>query len=418
MKQYNNIATIRQAVHKCIAGPFSAVCIVLFFIFTIASCEIEPELHLHGKEADVSFKPVIDLNLEVYWDYELVYGVVYDWQNEWYYGWDERDEEIFGTLGYVEPNVFQIRRYHTGMVKYGPHKRPLEDMINGYHYRAKYDWGFWDLLLWNDIRTLDGVQSLIFDENTSYEYVTAYTNQTMNAAHYNAKYSRSFYQPEPLFAAYERGIEINEDMTGFRFDSINNVYVKTLEMQLEPITYIYLTQVILHHNNGRVTNVDGNANLSGMARTVCVNDGVAGSDQITVNYNNRFKKNCSKNGELVDIAGGRLLTFGMCNINANRVGRSSRLGPTRVDDGVHHYMDVTFQFNNGKDSTLVFDVTDQVQTRYKGGVLTVELDMDTVPIPNRSGGSGMDAVVEDWQDAELPEFGFNAKGYKSKKRKR
>ena len=38
-------------------------------------------------------------------------------------------------------------------------------------------------------------------------------------------------------------------------------------------------------------------------------------------------------------------------------------------------------FNNGKDQTLVFDVTDQVRKRYKGGVITVELDVDTIPYP-------------------------------------
>lgn len=417
MKQYNYIAILSKAVHKCIAGPFCAVCIVLFFMFTIVSCEIEPELHLHGQSADVNFKPTVDLNLEVYWDYELIYGVVYDWQKEWYYGWDDVDEQIFGQLGYTEPNVFQIRRYHTGYTPYGPHKRPLEDVISGYHYRAKYDWGFWDLLLWNDIRTLDGVQSLIFDENSTYEYVTAYTNQTMNAAHYNAKFSRSFYQPEPLFSAYEQAIEINQNMDGFIFNEEEQVYIKTLEMQLEPITYIYLTQVILHHNNGKITNVDGSANLSGMARSVNVNTGVAGSDQVTVNYNVRFKRHCDMEGEDVDIAGGRLLTFGMCNINANRVGRTSRGGPTRVDDAVKHYMDVKFQFMNGKDSTLVFDVTDQVQTRYKGGVITVELDCDTVSVPVGQPGSGFDASVEDWQDGGTHEIDFGGNGTKKSRKK-
>ena len=64
----------------------------------------------------------------------------------------------------------------------------------------------------------------------------------------------------------------------------------------------------------------------------------------------------------------------------------------------------TMQFSNGMDSTLVFDVTDQVQTRYKGGVITVELDMDTVPIPRRKGGSGFDAVVVDYEDGGTHEF--------------
>lgn len=373
------------------------------------SCEREPELHLHeGESSDIKFKPVIDLNLEVYWDYELIYGIAYDWKAEWFYDWDPNDVDdikVFGdTLGYKEPTMFQIRRYHTGNTAYAAHKRPLEDIINGYHYRAKYDWGFWDMLLWNDIHTIDGVQSLIFDESSTYEYVTAYTNQSMVSAPYHApKYTHAFYQPEPLFAAYERGIEINKNMDGFVFDAENNVYVKTLNMQLEPITYIYLTQVIIHNNRGKITGVDGSSNLSGMARSTRVNDGVAGSDQISVNYNVRFKKNCDMKGESVDIIGGRLLTFGMCNVNANRIAKSTRHDVvTRYDDGIRHYMDVKMQFLNGKDTTLIFDVTDQVQTRYKGGVLTVELDADTLKIPVGHPGGGFDAVVKDFDEVEFP----------------
>jgi hypothetical protein len=67
-------------------------------------------------------------------------------------------------------------------------------------------------------------------------------------------------------------------------------------------------------------------------------------------------------------------------------------------------MDVTMQFNNGMDSTFVFDVTDQVRRRFKGGVITVELDMDTIPVPSRNGGSGFDAVVKDFEDGGTHEF--------------
>jgi hypothetical protein len=67
-------------------------------------------------------------------------------------------------------------------------------------------------------------------------------------------------------------------------------------------------------------------------------------------------------------------------------------------------MDVTMQFNNGMDSTFVFDVTRQVQRRWKGGVITVELDVDTVSIPSRKGGSGFDAVVKDVEDGGTWEF--------------
>ena len=62
------------------------------------------------------------------------------------------------------------------------------------------------------------------------------------------------------------------------------------------------------------------------------------------------------------------------------------------------------QFNNGMDSTFVFDITKQVRERYKGGVITVELDVDTVPIPKRPGGSGFNAVVKDVEDGGTYEF--------------
>jgi len=52
----------------------------------------------------------------------------------------------------------------------------------------------------------------------------------------------------------------------------------------------------------------------------------------------------------------------------------------------------------------VFDVTQQVRERYKGGVITIELDVDTVPIPKRSGGSGFNAVVKDTEDGGTYEF--------------
>lgn len=283
----------------------------------------------------------------------------------------------------------------------------MADQIRGNTYEGNFDYGFWDLLAWNHISTIDGVQSLVFDEISTLEYVTASTNQTLHPSRYQApRFTRSFNQPEGLFSAYSTGIEINRNLDGFVYDEDRRVWVKKLDMVLEPCTYIYLTQVILHHNAGRITSVDGSGNLSGMARSVNLNTGIAGSDSVTVYYNVRLKPNCTMKTEKVDIVGGRLMTFGMCNVNGSRVGQKGRSGETitRVEDGVNHYMDVTMQFYNGMDSTFVFDVTDQVRKRYKGGVLTVELDMDTVPVPQRSGGSGFDAVVKDFEDGGTHEF--------------
>lgn len=370
----------------------------------LTSCEREPLLHLYDS-ADADFSlPIVKLDLEVYWDYEIGYDISYDWKAEWNYDWDETDKAIFGEIGYVEPTVFNLRRYYTGDQKYGPHTSVLAHTIYGTTFNGRFDWGYWDLLVWNEIATIGGVQSLHIDEETSLDAVVAYTNQSMNPSRYQApKYTRSFYEPEALFSAYDAGEEINRNLDGFDYDAERNIYVKHLNMKLVPITYIYLTQVILRHNNGRITSVDGNANLSGMARSTVLNTGRSGEDPITVYYNVRMKNNMPithpirgvPKGEITDIVGGRLMSFGLCSTAANNVSRADE-----VSDPYRHYMDVTMQFYNGKDSTIVFDVTDQVRKRYKGGVITVVLDVDSVPIPARKGGSGFDAVVKDFEEEQ------------------
>jgi hypothetical protein len=366
----------------------------------VIGCNPEPPLYLYDAEEVTMDVPLVDLDLQVYWDYEMAFGINYDWKAEWYYGWDDDDIKRWGDIGYTTPSLFELRRYYTGSEAYGGHTDVLATQVSGTHFQGRYDWGFWDILCWNQISTIDGIQSIIFDEKSSLDSVTAHTNQTMRSSRYNApRYAYAFHAPEPLFAAYDRAIEINESLEGFEYDAERNVYVKKLDMILEPITYIYLTQVILHNNRGRVTSIDGSASLSGMARSTTLNTGRAGSDAITVDYRVRMKNDCDKDGEKVDIIGGRLLTFGICNLNANRITRSEE-----VPDPYSHYMDVNMQFNNGMDSTLIFDVSSQVRKRYKGGVITIELDMDTVPIPSRGGGSGFDAVVKPIEDGGTWEF--------------
>ena len=385
----------RDSIHNNLQ-MVTRMAIIAAVMSSLVCCIREPELHLFdGGEIDIDL-PVVQLELDAYWDYEISYGITYDWRAEWHYGWDETDYEIFGEIGYTEPNVFHLRRYFTGSIPLADHTSVLANTIVGNTFNGQYSWGFWDILVWNDVNAIDGVQSLNFDEESSLNYVLAYTNQTMVPSRYESpKFTRAFYEPEPLFSAYDRGVEIDRDLTGFEYDPIRDVYIKKLDMVLEPITYIYLTQVILHHNRGKITGVDGSGKLSGMARSTVVNSGIAGEDLITVYFNTRFKRNCNMNGESVDIAGGRLLTFGMCGMNANRIKHIED-----VTDEAKHYLDVNMHFNNGNDSTFVFDVTDQVRQRWKGGVITVELDMDTISVPSRTGGSAFDAVVKDFEEEQ------------------
>lgn len=394
---------------KAASRKACGLCAICALSTAISSCEREPMLHLHdGADMDVKL-PIVDLTLDVVWNYLFDYEIEYDWQHEWQYGWDDTDRQLFGSIGYTEPEALEIRRYYLNDNPNATHKAPYKDHIIGNRLSTKFDFGYWDLLVWNDIKTDDGVQSIRIDENESYDYVTAYTGQTMKATRYNApKYTRAFYQPEHLFAGYEQALEIRQDLKGFIYDEELKSWVYHLKMQLQPVTYIYLVQIILHNNNNggkKVIAIDGNADLSSMARSVTLNTGKTGAEPITVNYNMRMKTDITTHeGERVDIIGGKVITFGIPNLNPyklnTRAYAESLSKVTEIDKDNHHYIDITMQFKNGKDSTLVFDVTDQVRRLYRGGVITINLDMDKVPIPQQSGGSAFDAVVKEWEQKE------------------
>ncbi len=399
LRKYPTTTNASAALRVC---RCCVVAMVVAFAMVIVSCEREPHKFLHHGDDNMELAlPLVELELDVYWDYTDDDGIPYDWQSEWFYGWDEQDNELFGEQGYLKPNRFQLRAYNTEE-PFGQHLTdPIRDQVRTNPHPLRVEWGYWDFLAWNDLDALDIIQSLYFDETR--DSVIAYTEATTYASRYHApRFTRSYYQPEALFAGYKQGEDIFLETC--EWNDERQAFIKNVNMMLYPCTYIYLTQVVLHNNRGRIYGVDGTANLSGMARSVNLNTGVAGRDAISTHYNVRFKPGCDMRGEDVDIVGGRLLTFGMCGVNGSRVKPGKRKGVPYVDDGRRHYMDVIMYFNNGMDSTFVFDVTDQVQKRYKGGVLTVELDVDTISLPSRSGGSGFDAVVEDFEIEDIPEF--------------
>ena len=389
---------VQQAIHagNRLRQVLCVLCVTIPMVLALMSCEREPVLYLHH-DNQVNFDfAVIELSLDVYWDYNIGFNTSYDWRTDWYYGWDDEDNRIFGHLGYVMPTAFNLRRYYMGESGQDHHTQVESYHIEGHSYTGEFRYGYWDLLAWNEIG--QAVQSVVIDETSSLDSVTASTNQTMNQVRYNPRYTHSFNQPEELFAGYEQNLNIDKNLDGFTYDSVRNVYVRRLNLQLEPRSYIYLTQIILHHNHGRVTGTSGISNLSGMARSTNLNTGVAGSDPVTVSYDVRMKRDVTVKGEQVDIIGGRLVTFGLCGLNPNAISTRGNGQPVRASDRKRHLLDVDMQFNNGTDSTLVFDVTEQIARRFRGGVITIDLDMDTVPIPHRSGGSAFDAVVDDYDE--------------------
>lgn len=399
---------------------FSARCRRLAVLITVllmalppvifSSCEREPPLHLVMREKDIELETdKVILDLEVLWDYELTY----DWKKEWWYGWDLRDDTLFGTWDIKEPTVFNIRRYFTGEDASAPHTSVLKDQVEGTRFRSKYQYGYYDILVFNDVNTIDGVQSLHLDEETSLEYITAYTNQSPNHTIAPQMYSNetrtrqgySFYQPEFLFAGNYDDLHVSNDPADYDyFIEESNTWYKRVPLDLTPVTYIYLTQVILHRAARKVENVGGDGSLSGMAQSTNLYSHISSEEDISVNYQMRMKKNLTYIDPLtnvpeeVDIIGGRVLTFGLTGINPYGVTRATTSYQKIEDSKIRNFLEVNMVFPNGRDSTYLFDVTDQVKERYKGGVITIHLD--SIGIPGGKGNSMFDAIVVDPEEEE------------------
>lgn len=358
------------------------------------SCSREP-LHLHHERRVNMNLMLTGTDINTMWTYEAGY----DLEREWLYGWDTEDNSLFGPMGYADMDEFQIRRYFLGDDPNAKHTSVRRDVMKGTTFRSTYQFGFYDMLAWNDIRYNDFSQAIIIRE--SLDSVVAHTGETkvVVPSYPGTRASRAFNQPEALFSGYVRGVEVTDNREDYTWSEEEQCYVKKVQFDLQPVTYIYLVQFVLHHNEGKVSLIQGDSNLSAMSSGVCLNTGVTLDDAVTVNYKTRLKKGVKdkKTGEVVDVIGGKLTTFGLCGMNPTKVNTKADL----PEDRNRHYVDLNVTFYNGLDSTMVFDVTDKIRERYRGGVITIDIDMSKVKVPSRAGGSGFDAVVKEPTEEEF-----------------
>lgn len=356
-------------------------------ICLMTGCRREPPLHLPSDA-----KPMVNLELTV----QLTADILFEagWEAYWTYGWDETDSLLWGKLGYTKPTIFDIRRYFLGQDPLTPHSRPDEFNYNSDHLRDYFPFGYYDLLAWN---SLSRDPYIVIDES-DLDQVRAYTTVSSRTSSRGPLFTRAYNQPEELFAGYETGLYVSPHLEDYEYyDEETDTYYMHAHMYLHPVTYIYLIQVRLHNNHGRVSGTSGETNLSGMARGVTLNTGVADEETVTVSYGSRIKSNriIQSTGEKVDVIGGRCLTFGIPGQNSATISRSESSTSSQ------HSISVPLQFYTGTDSTMIFDVSKQIHDNPLGGVITVDIDIDTIPIPTRPGGSGMDVIIEDFDKEDF-----------------
>lgn len=387
-------------------GQLTITIFYIFLFFSTVSC-IEPGLELAEMSQErlvLTYGADVKESLEAQWNYSPAYLQQFGINQTWYAGWDVMDEGVFGPMGYPECEGYDVRTFYRGAKQHSERKLSKSTFTANTIFTSELDYGYYDCVVWSDVPGFDGVQSCHIDEQNALDSIQMYTNPsgTKSRAPESA-YGMSFYQPDVVYAGHNDEVHIGRDNPEFYQESSNSYVIRSY-VAMRPITYIYLTQVIVHNNHGKIIGTSGDASITGMARTTIVDQCKAGYEPVAVKYNTRMKADIAWQGdEKVDIFAGRLQTFGICNIDPYAIESCLQIPAYQQRKAynrtpVHHYLDLNLVFSNGCDSTLVFDVTDDVLLRFRGGVITVQVDADTIPMPRRAGGSGFSAMIEGEED--------------------
>lgn len=365
---------------------------------------------------------VSQINMDVVWNADE------NWLSDWFYGWDAQDVSNWGEIRYPIPSKYDVHRYYLGDTPGVPHTSDDKFHIETTSFKKKYQFGYYDMLIVSDIDTEE--QSVSIDEESSLDEITATTsislgmtrviNQSqispgiklLTGSTSGEKVVTALYnQPEIFFSAYKKDIYISRDLSDYEWDEASNSYIKHIDCHLRPLVYTYLVQVVIKNNQDKkISGCTGNCAMANVAAGTSVNTGRTKNASGLTYYESRMKRDTVfqhddtlgiKKGEIVDIIGGKLTTFGLCDMDMYPETRYFERPYTgsRTDLMNHVYVDLNFR--NKSTATLQVDVTEQMQRQAYGGIITIVLDAGDIPMPEppASGdGSLFIPSVDDYEE--------------------
>lgn len=361
-------------------------------LFSLCSCRIDPPLHLR-KAVEVEVEVLTQVDVDVMWQV--------DWEVQWDYRWNV---QALGPLGYEAPTGMRLHAYTLGedgdYIGYQVHN------FAGDQSRIRFFAGVYDFLFHNN-----DSESILFSSESNYDDVYAYTRMISKGLRTSSlvKSSRQkessptkaddaeeevldfendpvVLMPDCLYSLFDQGQEITDNLEDYEY--IDGRYVLRIKGNLHPSTFIYLVQVRLLNNNGRVIGSAGGAALTGMAEGANLQTGVTSTNIVSVPMDVRINRTADP-----DLLGARLISFGIpgCNPYDDASVAASES---------QHFLVLSVSYKDGGYTNIHVDVTDQVRALPLGGVITVELDVDDFPPeePQPGGGGGFDALLGEWKE--------------------
>lgn len=369
-----------------------AIIPLLNLLLVATSCGIEPPLHLRkAVEASVS----LDMDME--FQAELMWQV--DWETRWEYEWNT---EVNGDLGYSEPEGIRMHTYTLG----AEGKRVSSQTYNfmGLKAQAPVTVGVHDFLFHSNSSSV-----VLYRQDGELAHVEAYTRvissglrqslpvqtmaQKLSATKADEEEPESqpvTFQPDELFALYDPAHVISDRLEDY--EMVDGRYVIRIQGNLHPATFIYLVQVHLKNNNGRVIGSMGGAALTGVAEGTDLETGLTNQMAVSIPFDLLINREADP-----DLLGGRVLTFGIPGCNPLDEASVAAAPKGR------HFLVVNITYSNGKYKNVRAEITDQLRALPAGGVIDLELDVDDFPPEEKdpdqpAEGGSFNPIIGDWKE--------------------
>lgn len=364
--------------------PRRLISLVSLGVLFLGSCSIEPPLYLRRP---VATRLVLSthVNVDIMWQLS--------WQAQWQFNWDV---DALGPVGYPQPASMRLHIY-TQNAEGAPATHSVHNFV-GTTSTMDVFVGKHNLLFHNN-----DSETLLFTADDELSPVHSYTriissglrtsNQIRTTAQKMSDYQTKTEEimdepvalmPDALFALYDENRVITDNPDDYVFE--DGRYVLKITGDLTPATYIYLVQIKLLNNGGRIVGSAGGGAITGMSDGVNLWTRETHSSTVSVPmdvYMDRAQ----------DMLGARVLTFGLPGCNPYDQA-SIDAAPAR-----EHFLVMNISYSNGSWKNVRVDVTDQVRDLPLGGVITLEIDVNDIPPDGGSAsGGGFQALVSDWDE--------------------
>ena len=311
-------------------------------------------------------------------DLDVLWGS--DWRDEWQYYW-ATDYPIFGPLGYTMPEMIKSTIYNID-AKTGRRFNSFFKIfdLKGSQVSLPAGSGY-DMLFYNF-----GAENIIFDASDDFETYTASTIITpYGVDSLGHPYNQD--EPDELLGAMVTAVDLGIAASDYdkETDTDGNVcYIRKADVELKPYSIIYLIQVVILNNQENQVTGASEITITGLSQGVDLftrktfnNTTLITTEDVKgLQHHNNVRLADGNVVEYADIIAARMLTWGLPDINPMEFSKDGAKAPEHD----RNYIGVALTFRNGRTSTVTADITEQMQNKPAGGVLTVCVDLNDIKL--------------------------------------